>query len=76
MTQLSKTGFLGAETSFEFPMSEPIRVLVIGAGGQITCSLSYSVGNGSVVSEDQPVILVLLGTTPMMGVLDGILVEL
>ncbi|MBZ3875475.1 Malate dehydrogenase, cytoplasmic, partial [Sciurus carolinensis] len=56
--------------------SEPIRVLVTGAAGQIAYSLLYSIGNGSVFGKDQPIILVLLDITPMMGVLDGVLMEL
>ncbi|KAM7319434.1 hypothetical protein ACRRTK_021117 [Alexandromys fortis] len=57
-------------------MSEPIRVLVTGAAGQIAYSLLYSIGNGSVFGKDQPIFLVLLDITPMMGVLDGVLMEL
>ncbi|MCV4785276.1 hypothetical protein OFM36_38180, partial [Escherichia coli] len=57
-------------------MSEPIRVLVTGAAGQIAYSLLYSIGNGSVFGKDPPIILVLLDITPMMGVLDGVLMEL
>ncbi|PNI66427.1 MDH1 isoform 14 [Pan troglodytes] len=33
--------------------SEPIRVLVTGAAGQIAYSLLYSIGNGSVFGKDQ-----------------------
>ncbi|ELW50564.1 Malate dehydrogenase, cytoplasmic [Tupaia chinensis] len=51
-------------------MSEPIRVLVTGTTGQIASPL-YSIGNGFVFRKDQPVILVLLDITPMMGVLDA-----
>nr|KAF6308179.1 malate dehydrogenase 1 [Myotis myotis] len=57
-------------------MPEPVRVLVTGAAGQIAYSLLYSIGNGSVFGKDQPIILVLLDITPMMGVLDGVLMEL
>ncbi|CAO2629957.1 Malate dehydrogenase, cytoplasmic [Lemmus lemmus] len=57
-------------------MSEPIRVLVTGAAGQIAYSLLYSIGNGSVFGKDQPIMLVLLDITPMMGALDGVLMEL
>lgn len=65
------------KVSAPFPiMSEPIRVLVTGAAGQIAYSLLYSIGNGSVFGKDQPIILVLLDITPMMGVLDGVLMEL
>ena len=56
--------------------SEQIRVLVTGAAGQIAYSLLYTIGNGSVFGKDQPIILVLLYITPMMGVLDGVLMEL
>uniref|UniRef100_A0A8C8VSY8 Malate dehydrogenase, cytoplasmic n=1 Tax=Peromyscus maniculatus bairdii TaxID=230844 RepID=A0A8C8VSY8_PERMB len=51
-------------------------VLVTGAAGQIAYSLLYSIGNGSVFGKDQPIILVLLDITPMMAVLDGVLMEL
>lgn len=67
--------FAGAEIVVLI-MSEPIRVLVTGAAGQIAYSLLYSIGNGSVFGKDQPIILVLLDITPMMGVLDGVLMEL
>uniref|UniRef100_A0A2K6T958 Malate dehydrogenase, cytoplasmic n=1 Tax=Saimiri boliviensis boliviensis TaxID=39432 RepID=A0A2K6T958_SAIBB len=46
-----------------------------GAGGQIAYSLLYSIGHGSVFGKDQPIILVLLNITPMMGVLDSVLME-
>lgn len=57
-------------------MSEPIRVLVTEAAGQIAYSLLYSIGNGSVFGKDQPVILVLLDITSMMGVPAGVLMAL
>ncbi|XP_006881015.1 PREDICTED: malate dehydrogenase, cytoplasmic-like isoform X1 [Elephantulus edwardii] len=57
-------------------MSEPIRVLVTGAAGQIAYSLLYSIGNGAIFGKDQPLILVLLDITPMMGVLEGVVMEL
>uniref|UniRef100_A0A8C6XVR9 Malate dehydrogenase n=1 Tax=Naja naja TaxID=35670 RepID=A0A8C6XVR9_NAJNA len=57
-------------------MSEPIRVLVTGAAGQIAYSLLYSIAKGDVFGTDQPLILVLLDITPMMTVLDGVLMEL
>uniref|UniRef100_A0A2K5Q7A5 Malate dehydrogenase, cytoplasmic n=1 Tax=Cebus imitator TaxID=2715852 RepID=A0A2K5Q7A5_CEBIM len=50
-------------------VSEPIRVF-------IAYSLLYSIGNGPVFGKDQPIILVLLDITPMMSVLDGVLMEL
>ncbi|XP_053315296.1 malate dehydrogenase, cytoplasmic [Spea bombifrons] len=57
-------------------MPEAIRVLVTGAAGQIAYSLMQSIANGSVFGKDQPVVLVLLDITPMMGVLDGVVMEL
>uniref|UniRef100_A0A7N5JRI1 Malate dehydrogenase, cytoplasmic n=1 Tax=Ailuropoda melanoleuca TaxID=9646 RepID=A0A7N5JRI1_AILME len=57
-------------------MSEPIRVLVTGAAGQIAYSLLYSIAKGDVFGTEQPLILVLLDITPMMTVLDGVLMEL
>uniref|UniRef100_A0A8C5Y553 Malate dehydrogenase, cytoplasmic n=1 Tax=Microcebus murinus TaxID=30608 RepID=A0A8C5Y553_MICMU len=43
-----------------------------GAAGQIAYSLLYNIGNGSVFGKDRPIILVLLDSTPMMGVLDDV----
>ncbi|XP_070588648.1 malate dehydrogenase, cytoplasmic isoform X1 [Erythrolamprus reginae] len=57
-------------------MSEPIRVLVTGAAGQIAYSLLYSIAKGDVFGTEQPLVLVLLDITPMMTVLDGVLMEL
>ncbi|KAL0621357.1 Malate dehydrogenase, cytoplasmic, partial [Plecturocebus cupreus] len=76
--KLLTSGDLPASASQSAGMtgSEPIRVLVTGAAGQIAYSLLYSIGNGSVFGKDQPIILLLLDITPMMGVLDGVLMEL
>ncbi|KAJ8246184.1 hypothetical protein GJAV_G00264640 [Gymnothorax javanicus] len=57
-------------------MSDPIRVLVTGAAGQIAYSLLYSIAKGDVFGKDQPIILVLLDITPMLSVLDGVVMEL
>ncbi|XP_062576617.1 malate dehydrogenase, cytoplasmic-like [Saccostrea cucullata] len=57
-------------------MAEPLRVLVTGAAGQIAYSLLYSVARGDVFGKDQPIILVLLDIAPMMGVLNGVVMEL
>jgi malate dehydrogenase len=56
--------------------SEPIRVVVTGAAGQIGYSLLYMVGSGYVFGPDQPVILHLLDIPPMMGVLGGVCMEI
>ncbi|EMP32931.1 Malate dehydrogenase, cytoplasmic [Chelonia mydas] len=60
-----------------FPVwSEPIRVLVTGAAGQIAYSLLYSIAKGDVFGKEQPLVLILLDITPMMTVLDGVMMEL
>ncbi|XP_005425841.2 malate dehydrogenase, cytoplasmic [Geospiza fortis] len=56
--------------------AEPVRVLVTGAAGQIAYSLLYSIAKGDVFGKDQPLILVLLDITPMMTVLEGVVMEL
>lgn len=57
-------------------MSDPIKVLVTGAAGQIAYSLLFSVAKGDVFGTKQPLILVLLDIEPMMGVLEGVVMEL
>jgi hypothetical protein len=57
-------------------MSEPIRVVVTGAAGQIGYSLLYMISSGYVFGPDQPVILHLLDIAPMMGVLGGVSMEI
>ncbi|XP_029449525.1 malate dehydrogenase, cytoplasmic [Rhinatrema bivittatum] len=57
-------------------MAEPIRVLVTGAAGQIAYSLLYSIAKGDVFGKDQCLILLLLDITPMMTVLEGVVMEL
>ncbi|XP_045170875.2 malate dehydrogenase, cytoplasmic-like [Mercenaria mercenaria] len=57
-------------------MPEPIKVVVTGAAGQIGYALVGSVVKGEVFGADQPVILVLLDIEPMMGVLEGVVMEL
>lgn len=57
-------------------MSEPIRVVVTGAAGQIAYSLLYMVAKGDVFGPNQPLVLHLLDIPPMMGVLEGVVMEL
>jgi malate dehydrogenase len=57
-------------------MSEPIKVVVTGAAGQIAYSLLYMIANGDVFGRTQKVILTLLDIPPMMGVLEGVVMEL
>ena len=58
------------------PVKSPVRVVVTGAAGQIAYSLIYQLGSGVVFGEDQPVILHLLDIPPMMGVLQGVCMEI
>ncbi|MFH4973866.1 hypothetical protein AB6A40_000575 [Gnathostoma spinigerum] len=57
-------------------MSEPIKVLVTGAAGQIGYSLVLQIARGDVFGKDKPLILVLLDIPPMMTVLEGVHFEL
>lgn len=57
-------------------MVEPINVVVTGAAGQIAYSLLYQLAAGSVFGSDQPINLRLLDIPPMMGVLQGVVMEL
>lgn len=55
---------------------EPIRVCVTGAAGQIAYSLIGSVAKGDVFGPEQPLVLLLLDIPPMMGVLEGVVMEM
>ena len=55
---------------------EPIRVVVTGAAGQIAYSLLYQIAKGDVFGDNQPIILHLLDIPPMMGVLEGVVMEI
>lgn len=57
-------------------MLEPIRVVVTGAAGQIAYSLLYQLGKGDVFGQEQPLYLHLLDIPMMMGVLDGVVMEM
>jgi len=54
----------------------PLRVVITGAAGQIAYSLIYQVASGYVFGQDQPLILHLLDIAPMMGVLNGVVMEI
>lgn len=57
-------------------MSQPLRVCVTGAAGQIAYSLLFSIANGDVFGKEQRLQLTLLDITPMMGALGGVAMEL
>ena len=56
--------------------TEPVRVAVTGAAGQIGYSLLFRIASGAMLGPDQPVILQLLEITPALGALDGVAMEL
>ena len=57
-------------------MSEPVRVAVTGAAGQIGYSLLFRIASGSMLGPDVPVALQLLEITPALGALEGVRMEL
>jgi malate dehydrogenase len=57
-------------------VSNPVRVTVTGAAGQIGYSLVFRIASGALLGPDQPVDLRLLEIPPAMGALDGVAMEL
>jgi malate dehydrogenase len=57
-------------------MSEPVRVAVTGAAGQIGYSILFRIASGTMLGPDQPVILQLLEVTPALKALEGVRMEL
>ncbi|MBT8114449.1 MAG: malate dehydrogenase [Arenicella sp.] len=57
-------------------MKKAVRVTVTGAAGQISYALLFRIASGSMLGQDQPVILQLLEITPAMGALEGVVMEL
>ncbi|MCG8456711.1 MAG: malate dehydrogenase [Holophagales bacterium] len=57
-------------------MSQPVRVAVTGAAGQIGYSLIFRIAAGDLLGPKQPVSLHLLEITPALDALRGVLMEL
>ncbi len=57
-------------------MSEPIRVAVTGAAGQIGYALLFRIASGQMFGPDQPVALNLIEIEPALGALEGVAMEL
>jgi malate dehydrogenase len=57
-------------------VSQPVRVTVTGAAGQIGYSLVFRIASGQLLGPDQPVDLRLLEIPPAMGALEGVAMEL
>jgi malate dehydrogenase len=57
-------------------MTQPVRIAVTGAAGQIGYSLTFRIAAGDMLGPDQPVILHLLEITPALKALEGVVMEL
>ncbi|MFH2058799.1 MAG: malate dehydrogenase [Pseudomonadota bacterium] len=57
-------------------MKTPVRVAVTGAAGQISYSIIFRIASGSMLGDDQPIILQLLEIPPAMNALKGVVMEL
>lgn len=57
-------------------MTQPKRIAVTGAAGQICYSMLYRIAVGEIYGPDQPVRLQLLEITPALGVLEAVKMEL
>ncbi|CAF1244521.1 unnamed protein product [Rotaria sp. Silwood1] len=63
-------------SSSDKDIKNPIRIVITGAAGQIAYSLIHQICNGDVFGNDQNIILHLLDITPMMSVLQGLIMEI
>ncbi len=57
-------------------MTQPVRVAVTGAAGQIAYSLLFRIAAGDMLGKDQPIALQLLEITPALKALEGVVMEL
>ncbi|HET6561500.1 MAG TPA: malate dehydrogenase [Marmoricola sp.] len=57
-------------------MTQPVKVAVTGAAGQIGYSLLFRIASGALLGPDTPVQLRLLEITPALGALEGVVMEL
>jgi malate dehydrogenase len=57
-------------------MSQPKRVAITGAAGQICYSMLFRIAAGDIYGPDQPVSLHLLEITPALGMLEAVKMEL
>lgn len=57
-------------------MTQPVRIAVTGAAGQIGYALLFRIAAGDMLGPEQPVILHLLEITPALEALQGVVMEL
>ena len=62
--------------SHERTMSQPIRIAVTGAAGQIGYALLFRIAAGEMLGPKQPLVLQLLEIPPAMDALRGVVMEL
>src|SRR4029077_18732722 len=58
------------------PVSNPVRVTVTGAAGQIGYSIVFRIASGQLLGPEQPLSLRLLEIPQAMGALEGVAMEL
>jgi len=57
-------------------MTQPVRVAITGAAGQIGYQLAFRIASGQMLGPDTPVLLQLLEIPPALGALKGVEMEL
>jgi malate dehydrogenase len=57
-------------------VTDPVRVAVTGAAGQIGYALVFRIASGALLGPDQPVVLSMLEITPALDSLRGVAMEL
>ena len=57
-------------------MTQPVRVTITGAAGQIGYQLAFRIASGQLLGPNQPVILQLLEIPPALDALQGVVMEL
>lgn len=57
-------------------MTEPMKVAITGAAGNIGYAIAFRIANGDLFGPDQPVKLHMLEITPALGALEGVAMEL
>ena len=57
-------------------MTQPVRVAITGAAGQIGYQLAFRIASGQLLGPDTPVVLQLLEIPPALGALKGVEMEL
>ena len=66
----------GRFNHWENAVTDPVRVVVTGAAGQIGYALLFRIAAGEMLGPSQPVVLQLLEIPPAMKALEGVAMEL